>query len=247
MAKKLLLMRVCLVYTLGLVDYHRGLLLQERLLALRKCGAISDVLLLLQHPSVLTIGRSGVDKDIIVPKETLVEEGIPVFYTNRGGDVTYHGPGQIVGYPILHLTENGLTVHQYVWNLEEIVIRTLADFGIVGQRVSEWRGVWVGGEKISALGVRVSSRVTMHGFALNVNPNLKYFTYIVPCGIMGGSVTSVSKLLGHKVEVEEVQERLLRHFSQVFKFTLEYGKQFDKWLASLSPSGSEEELLTQPH
>jgi len=147
----------------------------------------------------------------------------------------------------LHLTENNLTVHQYVWNLEEIVIRTLADFGIVGQRISELRGVWVGGEKISALGVRISGRVTMHGFALNVNPNLKYFTYIIPCGIMGGSVTSVSKLLGHNVEIDEIQESLLRHFSQVFSFTLEYGKQFDKWLASLSPSGSEEELLTQPH
>jgi len=163
MAKSLPSKKVCLVYILGLVDYHKGLLLQERLLTLRKCGAISDVLLLLQHPSVLTIGRSGVDKNIIVSKETLIEEGIPVFYTNRGGDVTYHGPGQIVGYPILHLTENNLTVHQYVWNLEEIVIRTLADFGIVGQRISELRGVWVGGEKISALGVRISGRVTMHG------------------------------------------------------------------------------------
>ncbi len=247
MEKRLPLTKVCLVYILGLVDYQKGLLLQERLLALRKCGTISDVLLLLQHPSVLTIGRSGVDKNIIVPKETLIEEGIPVFYTNRGGDVTYHGPGQIIGYPILHLTENNLTVHQYVWNLEEIVIRTLADFGIVGQRVSGFRGVWVGGEKISALGVRVSGRVTMHGFALNVNANLRYFTYIVPCGIIGASVTSISKLLGHEVELKDIQESLLRHFSQVFTFTLEYGENFDKWLASLSPSGLEEKLLTQPH
>jgi len=241
------LTKVCLVHILGLVDYHKGLLLQERLLALRKCGAISDVLLLLQHPSVLTIGRSGIDKNIIIPKETLVEEGIPVFYTNRGGDVTYHGPGQIVGYPILHLIENGLTVHQYVWNLEEIVIRTLADLGIDSQRIPELRGVWVGQEKICAVGVRVSGRVTMHGFALNVNTNLKYFTYIVPCGIMGRSVTSISKLLGHEVDIKEIQERLLRHFSQVFTFTLEYGENFDKWLASVSPSGLEEKLLTQSH
>lgn len=147
MAKRLPFTRVCLVHTLGLIDYQKGLLLQERLLDLRKCGAISDVLLLLQHHSVLTIGRSGVDKNIIIPKETLIAEGIPVFYTNRGGDVTYHGPGQIVGYPILHLIENGLTVHQYVWNLEEIVIRTLVDFGIGGQRISELRGVWVGGRR----------------------------------------------------------------------------------------------------
>jgi lipoate-protein ligase B len=246
MAKRLPFTKACLVHTLGSVDYPKALLIQERLLDLRKCGAISDVLLLLQHPSVLTIGRSGVDKNIIIPTETLIEEGIPVFYTNRGGDVTYHGPGQVVGYPILHLIENDLTVHQYVWNLEEIVIRTLVDFGIGGQRVSGFRGVWIGGEKICALGVRVSSRVTMHGFALNVNTNLKYFTYIVPCGILGSSVTSVSKLLGHEVEIEEIQESLLRHFSQVFRFTLEYGENFDKWLASLSPSGSEEELLTGP-
>lgn len=237
MAKRLPFTKVCLVHTLGLVDYHKALLLQERLLDLRKGGAISDVLLLLQHHSVLTIGRSGVDKNIIVLTETLIEEGIPVFHTNRGGDVTYHGPGQIVGYPILNLVENGLTVHQYVWDLEEIVIRTLADFRIGGQRVSGFRGVWVEGEKICALGVRVSSRVTMHGFALNVNTDLKYFTYIVPCGILGASVTSVSKLLGHEVELEEIQESLLRHFSQVFRFTLEYGENFDKWLASLSPSG----------
>ena len=246
MAKRLPFTKVCLVHTLGLVDYSKALLIQERLLDLRKCGAISDVLLLLQHPSVLTIGRSGVDKNIIIPTETLIEEGIPVFYTNRGGDITYHGPGQVVGYPILNVIANGLTVHDYVWNLEEIVIRTLVDFGIGGQRVSGFRGVWVGGEKICALGVRVSSRVTMHGFALNVNTNLKYFTYIVPCGILGASVTSVSKLLGHEVEIEGIQESLLRHFSQVFRFSLEYGENFDKWLASLSPSGSEEELLTKP-
>ena len=240
MTEGLPLTKVCLVYALGLVDYHKGLLLQERLLSSRKSGAISDVLLLLQHPSVLTMGRSGVDKNIIVPKETLVKEGVSVFYTNRGGDITYHGPGQLVGYPILNLMENGLTVHQYVWNLEEVVIKTLADFGIGGQRVSEWRGVWVGEEKICALGVRVSGQVSMHGFALNVNTNLKYFTYIVPCGITGVSITSVSKLLGHEVEIEEIRRSLLRHFSQVFRFTLEYGERLDKWLASLSPSGSEE-------
>ena len=240
-------MKVCLVHNLGLVDYRKALPLQEKLLNLRRSGAISDVLLLLQHPSVLTIGRSGVDQNIIVSTETLIKEGIPVFHTNRGGDVTYHGPGQIVGYPILHLIKNGLTVHQYVWNLEEIVIRTLADFGIGGQRISGLRGVWVGEEKICSLGVRVSSRVTMHGFALNVNTDLKYFTYIVPCGILGRSVTSISKLLGHEVEIECIQECLLRHFSQVFRFTLKYGDNFDKWLASLSPSGSEEKLLTDPH
>ena len=237
--------KVCLVYDLGLVDYHKGLLLQERLLDSRKSGAIPDVLLLFQHPSVFTMGRSGIVENIIVPEETLVKEGIPVFHTNRGGDITYHGPGQLVAYPILNLREDGLTVHQYVWDLEEIVIRTLADFGIGGQRVSGRRGVWVGRQKICALGLRISREVSMHGFALNVNTNLKYFTYIIPCGITGVSITSVSKLLGHEVEIGEIQENLLRHFSQVFRLTLEYGERLDKWLAPSGLSGSEKVLLTR--
>jgi len=233
------------VYDLGLVDYHKGLLLQERLLDSRKSGAIPDVLLLFQHPSVFTMGRSGIVENIIVSEETLVKEGIPVFHTNRGGDITYHGPGQLVAYPILNLREDGLTVHQYVWDLEEIVIRTLADFGIGGQRVSGRRGVWVGRQKICALGLRISREVSMHGFALNVNTNLKYFTYIIPCGITGVSITSVSKLLGHEVEIGEIQENLLRHFSQVFRLTLEYGERLDKWLAPSGLSGSEKVLLTR--
>jgi lipoate-protein ligase B len=238
-------MKVCLVYDLGLVDYHQGLLLQEKLLSSRKCGAISDVLLLLQHPSVFTMGRSGIVENIIVPEETLVKEGIPVFHTNRGGDITYHGPGQLVGYPILNLREDGLTVHQYVWDLEEIVIRTLADFRIGGQRISGRRGVWVGRQKICSLGLRISREVSMHGFALNVNTNLKYFTYIIPCGITGVSITSVSKLLGHEVEIGEIQENLLRHFSQVFRLTLEYEERLDKWLAPSDLNGSREALLTR--
>jgi len=239
------LTKVCSVYDLGLVDYREGLLLQEQLLNFRKSGAIADVLLLLQHPSVFTIGCSGVVENIIVPRETLVKEDIPVFHINRGGDVTYHGPGQLIGYPILNLREDGLTAHQYVWNLEEVAIRTLADFGIGGQRVSGRRGVWVGEEKVCALGLRVSGEVSTHGFALNVNTNLKYFTYIIPCGITGVSITSVSKLLGREVEIGEVQVNLLRHFSQVFKLTLEYRERLDEWLVPSSPSGLKEVPLTR--
>ena len=237
--------KVCLVCDLGLIDYREGLLLQEKLLNSRKSGAIADVLLLLQHHSVFTIGRSGIVENIVVPKETLVKEGISVFHTNRGGDVTYHGPGQLVSYPILNLKEDGLTAHQYVWKLEEVVIRTLADFGIGGQRVPGQRGVWVGEEKVCALGLRVRGEVSMHGFALNVNTNLKYFTYIIPCGITGVSITSVSKLLGHEVEIDEIQKSLLRHFSQVFRLTLEYGERFNKWLAPSSLIGSESLSLTR--
>ena len=238
-------MKGCLVYDLGLVDYREGLLLQEKLLNSRKSGAIEDVLLLLQHPSVFTIGRSGIAENVIVPKETLVKEGISVFHTNRGGDVTYHGPGQLIGYPILNLRENGLTAHQYVWNLEEIVIRTLADFGIGGRRISGQRGVWVGEEKVCALGLRIRGEVSMHGFALNVNTNLKYFTYIVPCGITGVSITSVSKLLGRTVELVEIQKSLLRHFSKVFRFTLEYRERLDEWLALSNLNGSKNLSLTR--
>ena len=224
MVEGVTLARLCLVYDLGLVDYQKGLELQERLLDSRKAGTISDVLLLLQHPSVFTIGRSGKVEDIIVSEETLGKENIPVFHTSRGGEVTYHGPGQLVGYPILHLREDGLTVHQYVWNLEDVIIRTLMDFGISGQRVSGWRGVWVGEEKICSLGLRISGEVSMHGFSLNVNTDLKYFTYIVPCGLTDATITSVSSLLGHEVTIEEVEEKLLQRFSQVFDLKLEWRK-----------------------
>jgi len=212
------------VYNLGLIDYDKALELQERLLKSRKSGAISDVLLLLQHPSVFTVGRSGTVNDIIADEEVLDKESIQVFRTSRGGEVTYHGPGQLVGYPILHLRENKLTVHQYVWNLEEMVIRTLADFGIDGQRVPGRRGVWVGAEKICSLGLRISSEVSMHGFSLNISTDLKYFTYIVPCGITDATITSLSKLLGREVKIEEVEEKLLQRFSQVFDLKLERGE-----------------------
>jgi lipoyl(octanoyl) transferase len=169
--------------------------------------------------------------------DTLDKEGIQVVYTNRGGDITYHGPGQIVGYPILNLSENDLTVHQYVWSLEEIIIRTLADYGIDGQRVASKRGVWVGDEKICSIGLRVSGAISMHGFALNVNTDLKYFSYIVPCGLTGVSITSLAKLLGREVAIEETQEILLRHFFQVFNFKLEYKERPDEWSTLLNLNG----------
>ncbi|MBN1664650.1 MAG: lipoyl(octanoyl) transferase LipB [Deltaproteobacteria bacterium] len=229
--------KVCTVYNLGLVDYRQGLSLQEKLLASRKAGVIPDVLLLLEHPSVFTMGLSGADEHIMVPADALAEEGIPVFSTNRGGDVTYHGPGQIVGYPILSLRENDLTVHQYIWNLEEVVLRTLTDYGIDGQRIEELRGVWVRNEKVCSIGVRVSGATTMHGFALNVNNDLKFFSYIVPCGITGVSMTSVAKLLGHEVEIKETQEILLRHFSSVFGLHLQNSERPDEWLNPSNPHG----------
>ena len=201
---------------LGVIPYERALKLQQGLTQARAKGAIPDVLLLLQHPPVFTIGRFRGEEDIIVPPATLTQKGAAVFYTNRGGGITYHGPGQLVGYPILNLKENGLDVREYIWKLEEVIIKLLLTLGIQGRRVAKYPGVWVGEEKVCSIGIHIGHYITMHGFALNVNTDLRYFEFINPCGIKGKVMTSVSKLLGHPVEVETVIECLLNCFSEVF-------------------------------
>lgn len=219
--------KVCRLYTPGLIEYQEALRLQEELARARIAGEAGDALLLLQHPPVFTVGKSGGIDNITVPREILLREGIAVYYVKRGGDITYHGPGQLVGYPIIKLRENGLDVHQYVWSLEEVIIRAVSDLGISGQRVSDlpkYRGVWVGEEKVCAIGIQITRGITMHGFALNVNPDLRHFEYINPCGITGKEVTSISKLLGRNVEVEEVKEKVLQHFAEVFNFKLVKGE-----------------------
>ena len=218
--------KVCRFYNPGLIEYQEALRLQEGLAEKRIAGETEDALILLEHQPVFTVGKSGGIDNILVPSEVLLQEGISVYYVKRGGDITYHGPGQLVGYPIIKLRENGLDVHQYVWNLEEVIIRVLADLSISGRRVSDmpaYRGVWVEGEKVCAIGIQVTRGVTMHGFALNVNPDLHHFDFINPCGITGKAVTSVSKLLGRVVAVAEVKEKVLEHFAQVFKFKLVRG------------------------
>jgi len=223
----LLSTEVCLVYDLGLFGYQEALQLQKILAEARIAEKAPDLLLLLQHPPVFTVGRSGGIHQIRVPRETLLHEDIPVFYVNRGGGITYHGPGQLVAYPIINLRKRELNVHQYVWNLEEVVIRALSDLGIPGQRrpsLPNYRGVWVGDEKVCAIGLHVTRGVTMHGFALNVSPNLHHFSYIDPCGVTVKGVTSISKLLGREVKIEGVTEGVLRHFSQVFRLKLERGE-----------------------
>ena len=221
MANKLAPTKTCLVYDLGVKGYLEALELQERLAAARVAGEVDDVLLLLEHPSVFTIGRSGEVDNILAPD--LVRQNSAVFYTSRGGDITYHGPGQLVGYPILSLKASGLSVHQYVWNLEETVIITLACLGIGGHRVAGYRGVWVGEDKVCSLGIRVSHGVSQHGFALNVNTDLEYFTYIVPCGITDKGVTSVARLSGQEVEMQRVKECVIHSFSRVFEVNLKQG------------------------
>ena len=211
--------KVCVAEYLGVVPYELALKLQQRLAQARAEGNIPDVVLLLQHPPVFTIGRFRGEEDIIIPPK-----GIDVFHTNRGGSITYHGPGQLVGYPILNLKENGLGVREYIWKLEETIINLLLDFGIQGHRTGKYPGgVWVDGEKICSIGIHASHCITTHGFALNVNPDLHYFSYIKPCGIDDIVMTSISKLRGHPIEVETVIESWLQSFSEIFGLKRETG------------------------
>ncbi len=197
---------------LGLVPYDEALELQQQLVEDRRAGRIGDTLLLLQHPPVITLGaktRHGPNHIVATPKE-LAAEGVTVFETGRGGDVTYHGPGQLVGYPILDLRPDRCDVHQYVRDLEELLIRTAAVFGITATRVPGLSGAWVGPagreEKLAAIGIRISRWITSHGFALNVSTNLKHFDLIVPCGIADRGVTSLERLLGRPVSMAEVED-----------------------------------------
>ena len=217
---------------LGVIPYGHALKLQQRLMQARTEDSIPDVILLLQHPPVFTIGRFRGEEDIIAPLEVLAQKGIDVFHTNRGGSITYHGPGQLVGYPILNLKENGIGVREYIWKLEEVIIKLLLYLGLQGHRVAKLPGsVWVGEEKVCSIGIHVSHHITMHGFALNVNTDLRHFEYINPCGIKGRVMTCISKLLGYPIEVEAITEALLDSFSATFELNRERG--LEKCLAML--------------
>jgi lipoyl(octanoyl) transferase len=210
------------VRRLGLVPYAEGLELQRVLVEDRKAGRIPDTLLLLQHPHVITI---GVKKDgrahIIATPEQLASRGVEVFETGRGGDVTYHGPGQIVGYPIVDLTPDRRDVHKYVRDLEETMIRVCADYGVAAGRSKGFSGAWVGDAKMGAIGVRISRWVTSHGFAFNVTTDVEFFDLIVPCGIADRGVTSLSTEIGRPAEIAEVEDRLIAHFAAVFERSVE--------------------------
>lgn len=211
------------VNRLGRIDYQAGLDLQASLVEQRRAGTVGDTLLLLEHPPVITLGvktRQG-PKHIIASPEELAREGVAVHETGRGGDVTYHGPGQLVGYPILDLNPDRRDVHVYVRDLEEVLIRAVADFGIAGTRVKGLSGVWVGEpgreKKIAAIGVRISRWITSHGFALNVATDLRHFRLIVPCGIVDRGVTSIEQELGRAVPMADVESAVERAFAAVFK------------------------------
>jgi lipoate-protein ligase B len=213
----------CLLYRLGLMPYEEAYGLQMQLWSEKAAGRQEDFLLLLEHPPTLTLGKSGKMQHLLVEKEELAKEGLALFFTDRGGDITYHGPGQIVAYPIIDLRRRGKDVHRYVHDLEEAVIGTLKDFSIEAGRDEEHIGVWSGRDKIAAIGVRVRRWITMHGLALNVNPDLQHFALITPCGIADRGVTSMAKLLEHAPSLNEVADSLITHFSRVFAVTMDEG------------------------
>ena len=210
-------MKALEVRRLGTVSYADGLELQRRLVEDRKADRIPDTLLLLQHPHVLTI---GVKKDgrqhILATPDRLAALGVDVFETGRGGDVTYHGPGQIVGYPIIDLNPDRRDVHRYVRDLEEVMIRVCAGYGLEAGRVKGFSGAWIGDEKIGAIGVRISRWITSHGFAFNVATDIDFFNLIVPCGIADKGVTSLASQLGHVPDLSEVEDRFVSRFASVF-------------------------------
>ena len=206
------------VRRLGVVGYEDGLALQRSLVEDRKAGRTGDVLLLLQHPAVITLGVKGDGgrADIVATDARLAELGIEVHETGRGGDVTYHGPGQIVGYPILDLRPDRCDVHRYVRDVEEVMIRACAGYGLTAGRIKGLTGAWVGADKIGAIGVRISRWVTSHGFAFNVSTDLEHFRLIVPCGIADRGVTSLERATGTTVPMAEAEDAIVREFAAVF-------------------------------
>src|ERR1700741_2998654 len=210
----------CLTVDLGLIGYAEAGELQQRMVAARKANAVEDVLLLCEHPHVITLGRNGKRENLLVSEHVLRQKGVELHATDRGGDITYHGPGQIVGYPIVNLANIKRDVGWYVRTLEETMIRPSADFGVTSYRVPGKTGIWVRAgdteEKLAAIGVHISRWVTSHGFAYNVSTDLRYFDLIVPCGIADRKATSLEKLLSRSVALDEVKPRLTHHLSDLF-------------------------------
>jgi lipoyl(octanoyl) transferase len=239
-------MRSCKAIELGLIRYDEALALQQRLVSARKAGAAPDVLLLCEHPHVITLGRNGKLENLLASSDTLREMGVEFHHSDRGGDVTYHGPGQLVGYPILNLSEIRRDVGWYVRKLEEVMIRTSANFGVRASRVPGRTGVWVSPaanasgdteEKLGAIGVHLSRWVTSHGFAYNVSADLRYFDLIVPCGIANRRATSLEKLLGRTLAVAECLPAMVAAFGDAFEMDMasaQPGQVFEEIQSSLA-------------
>ncbi len=217
--------RRCELRELGRLGWSETFHLQSELVNQRKADLIPDQLLIVEHPHVVTMGRNGREENLLASPELLSRSGIAFYETNRGGDVTYHGPGQIVGYPIMDLRDWKRDVHEYVRTIEQCLIDTLADFGVAGERIAGMTGVWTGAAKVAAIGVHISRWITSHGFALNLNPDLSFFQYIVPCGLTK-PVTSLERL-GVQAQWSEVVDRITFHFACLFDF--------DLWKAEFQP------------
>ena len=200
-----------LVVDLGLIGYREAHDLQLKLVELRSKGRVPDTLLLLEHNHVITLGRRLRSMDLRLPN-------IPVYKVERGGEATYHGPGQLVGYTIIDLEELGISVWDYVWRIEEVLIRTIKEFGLNGYRVEKYPGVWVNGRKIASIGLALSHWITYHGFALNVNPDLRYFKLIRPCGLSPEMMTSIQRELGREVDLEKVKRLVAENFKEVLEY-----------------------------
>jgi lipoate-protein ligase B len=205
------------ILDLGLMDYEKAWDLQHHLWSRRVEGELQDLLLFVEHPHVITLGRRGNREHLLASEEILKEKGVSIFHVERGGDITYHGPGQMVVYPILHLKDYGYRVVRYVGQLEEVIIRVLRDFGIEGKRDALNRGVWVNQDKIASIGVAIKRWISFHGLALNYGTDLSYFDLINPCGLEGVKVTSMEKVLGAKISQEDLFHRMTFHFEEVFE------------------------------
>jgi lipoate-protein ligase B len=206
-----------LILDLGLIDYKKAWDLQHQLWLKRVEERLPDLLLILEHPHVITLGRRGNRSSLLVSPEVLKEMGIALFQVERGGEVTYHGPGQLVGYPILNLKDYGYRVTQYIYEIEEVLIRALRDFGIEGNRDFRNRGVWVRDKKIASIGIAIQRWVSFHGFALNYRTELKYFEWIYPCGLQGVKMTSMKEMLGKEISRDRLVERVSFHFKEIFQ------------------------------
>ena len=204
----------------GVLGYEDAWHLQNGLKEARLEGRVGDTLLVLQHPPTITRGVRGKEDNILVQREELQKKGIEVFDTDRGGDITYHGPGQLVGYPIISLKELGLSVGHYMRRLEDVVMLTLKDVGVIAKRLPHTIGVWVGEKKIASLGIRVSQGITTHGFALNINNDLRPFRFINPCGMKGLQVTSLREFLGEDVDCAYIENIIVTRFRQVFQMRI---------------------------
>lgn len=219
----------CVVYKLGRMEYSQCYQLQRYLQLMRINGNISDALLILEHPPTLTIGKTGRMENVLVPVSRLKQEGISLVFSDRGGDATYHGPGQMVAYPILSLQDRGRDIPQYVRNLEAVAIRTLKDFGIIAARDNHHPGVWIGTAEIAAIGLSIKKWVSMHGLALNVAPDMAHYAFINPCGFKDRKAASMADVLGRELAMGEVVSRFIDHFSNIFETSVTSGDHAKLW------------------